>query len=190
MNLDPKSLVESLTTKRHKARQALGILLLILTVVVSAPQSASLFVVGTILAGIGIMIRLWGAGHLKKDKELAQDGPYAFVRHPLYVGNTLIITGYLAAAQIWWLVPIAIAFGLLYYPPAIRKEDSKLRKRFPEQWEAWGTKTHALIPKLQPEGELNIHNWSFSQSLRANGEPIIAAFLILGLVVMGSRIFG
>lgn len=188
MNLHPKNLLESITLKREKARQALGILLLLVAVGVSTPYLGGIYTIGAVLTVAGMLIRLWGAGHLKKDKELAQDGPYAFVRHPLYVGNTLIITGYLMAAQVWWLVPIAIAFGLLYYPPAIQKEDEKLRKRFPEQWETWGTRTYALIPKLNPEGRLNLSHWSFKQSLHANGEPIIAAFLILGLVIMGGRI--
>lgn len=187
-NLNPKSLLESLLFKRHKARQALGILLLIFTVAISSPYMIPLYNLGVIIAGAGIAVRLWGAGYLKKDKELAQDGPYAFVRHPLYVGNILIVTGYLAAAQIWWLVPLAIAFGLLYYPPAIRKEDAKLRSHFPQQWEGWGNKTHALIPRLKPAGRLNLSNWSFNQSLRANGEPLIAALLILGLIITGARI--
>ncbi|MBK1733781.1 hypothetical protein CKO15_00480 [Halorhodospira abdelmalekii] len=190
MNLDPKSLLDSVLHKRHKARQALGILLLIVIVVASTPFSIPLYLLGALLALLGIAVRLWGAGHLKKDQELARDGPYAFVRHPLYVGNMLIIIGFLLCAQAWWLVPVAIAFALLYYPPAIRKEDAKLRRRFPAEWEAWGHSTYALIPKLQPQAPLNLQHWSFQQSLRANGEPIIAALLLFGVVVMGGRLFG
>lgn len=188
MSLHPSSLLDSIVNKRHKARQALGVLLLICIVAISSPSWGSLYALGALVAVLGILARLWGAGHLKKDQELAQDGPYAFVRHPLYVGNTLIIAGYLMAAQAWWLVPLAIIFGILYYPPAINKEDAKLRRRFPEQWQTWGARTRALIPKLNPQGELNLGHWSFNQSLKANGEPIIAVFLLLGLVIMGTRL--
>lgn len=188
MNLHPKSLYNSVVHERHKARQALGILLLIVIVVVSAPTVGWLYALGAVIAGAGIVFRLWAAGYLSKDKELAQDGPYALVRHPLYVGNFLIIGGFLMAGQVLWLVPVALAFAILYYPPAIQKEDAKLRKKFPEQWEPWHAKTSALIPNLNPDRPLNVTSWSFRQSLQPNGEPIIATLLTIGLIIMGLRL--
>ncbi len=186
-NLNPKSLANSLFVKRHKARQALGILLLVLIAVVSEPTLPGLYIAGAVIGSAGIVFRLWAAGYLKKDKELAQDGPYALVRHPLYVGNALIFIGYLAAGQLLWMLPVAILFAAFYYPPAIRQEDAKLRKLFGEQWDRWYAETWALLPKW-PTRPLNITHWSFNQSLRANGEPVIAAALVLGLVVMGMRV--
>ncbi|MFP4147495.1 MAG: methyltransferase family protein [Halorhodospira sp.] len=188
MNLHPKSLYKSVVHERHKARQALGILLLVAIVALSAPTLGWLYAAGAVVAAAGITFRLWAAGYLVKDQELAQDGPYALVRHPLYVGNFLIITGFLLAGQVGWLLVIAIAFAILYYPPAIHREDAKLRKRFPEQWEPWYARTSALLPKLRPERPLNVTRWSFRQSLYANGEPIIAALLLLGLFLMGARL--
>ncbi len=188
MNLHPRSLVNSLVHERHKARQALGILLLIVITWLSAPTIGWLYALGVVVAGAGIAFRLWAAGYLSKDKELAQDGPYALVRHPLYVGNFLIIAGFLAAGQVWWLVLVAIIFAILYYPPAIQKEDAKLRKKFPEQWEPWYAKTSALIPNLRPDRPLNVSSWSFRQSLQPNGEPIIAVALTACLIIMGMRL--
>ncbi len=188
MNLHPRKLLESVVYKRHKARQALGILLLIAIVALSAPTHGGLLALGCAVAIAGIAFRLWAAGYLHKDQSLAQDGPYELVRHPLYVGNFLIIGGFLLAGQVWWLVPVAVVFAILYYPPAIAKEDAKLQRKFPDEWEPWAARTHALIPRLRPERPLNITQWSFRQSLRANGEPIIAAALILGLVIMGLRL--
>ena len=42
---------------------------------------------------IGLLLRGWAAGYLEKGKRLAQDGPYAFLRHPLYDGSFLIALG-------------------------------------------------------------------------------------------------
>lgn len=190
MDLHPKSLFNSLVHKRHKARQALGILLLIAIVALSAPSIGWAYTAGAAIAAAGIAFRLWAAGHLSKDQALAQDGPYALVRHPLYTGNFLIIAGFLLAGQVWWLVAVAVAFAILYYPPAIHREDAKLRQRFPEAWAPWHAETPALLPRLRPSRPLNATSWSFRQSLHANGEPVIAALLILGLVLMGLRLGG
>ncbi len=50
----------------------------------------------TILAGlvfviIGEAVRCWAAGHLKRKKELATSGPYAYVRDPLYFGRLFLL---------------------------------------------------------------------------------------------------
>ena len=36
---------------------------------------------------------IWAAGHLEKGREVTTSGPYAFTRHPLYLGSTLIGVG-------------------------------------------------------------------------------------------------
>ncbi len=163
-------------------------MLLIAIVLLSAPQAAWLYTLGAIVAASGVTFRLWAAGYLRKDDELAQDGPYALVRHPLYVGNFLIIGGYLLAAQVTWLIPAAVVFAILYYPPAIHKEDAKLRRKFPEQWASWATRAPALIPTATPSRPFHLTNWSFQQSLKANGEPIIAGLIALGMAAMGLRL--
>jgi hypothetical protein len=65
---------------------------------------------------------------------------------------------------------------LLFYPQAIRREDEKLHNLFKEDWERWRQQTPALLARLKrtykPGG-----SWSFWQSLRQNGEPVIALFL-------------
>ena len=48
---------------------------------------------GAIVAVIGEAIRIWAAGHLEKGREVTTSGPYAFTRHPLYVGSTIIGVG-------------------------------------------------------------------------------------------------
>ena len=35
----------------------------------------------------GLMIRAWSSGLIRKNKALAQDGPYSMVRNPLYLGS-------------------------------------------------------------------------------------------------------
>src|SRR4051812_44106105 len=35
----------------------------------------------------GLFVRSWAAGTLRKRRELATTGPYAWIRHPLYFGS-------------------------------------------------------------------------------------------------------
>lgn len=75
----------------------------------------------------------------------------------------------------------------LYYPPTIQYEDNKLHNLFGEDWERWSKVTKALIPSLKPFSATAVEkeekgSWSFSKSLRTNGEPIIVAYLVFWLV--------
>jgi protein-S-isoprenylcysteine O-methyltransferase Ste14 len=174
-------LLHDVQHRRERFRQALGIAFVIV-VAAAASTTQTLVLAGLPLVVIGVLIRLWASGHVKKDKELATDGPYAFVRHPLYVGNILIGLGFCIVSGRWWALPVFVLFLLLFYPPAIRQEDRKLSQLFPEAWAPWAAEVRALIPRLLPyRAGPSGGGWSFYQSLRQNGEPIIALFL-LGLV--------
>lgn len=165
---------------RERFRQFLGIAFVILVSAVGEPKEM-FFVAGVALVILGIAARLWASGHIKKNKVLATDGPYAYVRHPLYVGNLTLGCGFALASGLWWSLPLLIGILLAFYPPAIRREDEKLHRRFKEEWEQWRKGTRALIPRLTPYQPTQRGSWSFRQSLRHNGEPIIALFLLFWL---------
>lgn len=42
----------------------------------------------------GLLLRSWAAGVIEKQSVLAVTGPYALVRHPLYLGSFLIALGF------------------------------------------------------------------------------------------------
>ena len=168
---------------RERFRQFLGIAFIILVSVAGSPEQ-TVYLIGAVLVIVGSAIRLWASGHVKKNKVLATTGPYAFVRHPLYVGNLALLFGFALASGLWWAILLLIGFLLAFYPPAIRYEDAKLQRKFGEQWEQWRTKTRALIPRLTPYQPGQRGSWSFKQSLRQNGEPIIALFLLFCLYIL------
>jgi len=79
------------------------------------------------LTGLGMTIRLWASGFIVKDKQLATSGPYAFVRHPLYVGNLLIGLGFgLASGSVAALAVFGLIV-LLRNPGGGRKAPAPLR---------------------------------------------------------------
>lgn len=175
-NIGLRKLLHDIQHRRDRYRQFIGISFLFLVTAAGTPRM-SLYWPGLLAAVAGITVRLWASGHIKKDKALATDGPYLYVRHPLYVGNILLGIGFSLSSGLWWSFPLFVGILILFYPQAIKSEDEKLRQLFTEQWEAWRKKTWALIPRFQ-SGANPGGSWSFYQSLRQNGEPIIALILL------------
>jgi protein-S-isoprenylcysteine O-methyltransferase Ste14 len=172
---------------RESARQGIGILLVLLYTVTAQPLPLLAWI-GIPIAFVGMAFRLWASGHIIKNRELATEGPYAMVRHPLYTGNVLVVLGFAAANALWWAFPLAALFFWFYYPPAIEYEDRKLRELFEERWHAWAASVPALVPTFRNLDAALKGRWSFSTSARANGEVLIAVYLLVCMAVVVWRI--
>lgn len=171
----------------HEAsRQGIGILLVLLYTVTAQPLPSAV-AIGLPLALVGTLFRLYASGHIVKNRELATQGPYAMVRHPLYTGNILIVVGFALAASLWWTLPLAALFFWFYYPPAIDYEDRKLRETFGEQWEQWAAGVPALIPTFRNLAAARQGSWSLHKSTRGNGEILVALYLLTCMVVIMMR---
>lgn len=171
---------------RDSLRQGLGIALALFLSLLGDP-SLGLFGIGALLAAAGIATRLWASGHIRKNRRLATGGPYARVRHPLYVGNLLITIGFCVGSGRWWAYPLMLVFWLVFYPNAIGSEDANLERLFGDDWRSWREATPALIPKLRGRRPAADTRWSFAASWR-NGEPLIAAFLAACLAILLRRL--
>ena len=112
----------------------------------SAPDGVSL-AVGLPVAASGLALRAWAAGHLEKNVALAQSGPYARVRNPLYLGTLTAAAGLAIAARRWELAALfAAVFGLVYLP-VVELEEQHLRELFPE-FADYARRVPRLIPGL------------------------------------------
>ena len=168
----------------HEASRQWFAVLFVLLVSWLGDTNLTLLYAGAAVAAVGELIRMWASGHVKKNKELATDGPYAYARHPLYVGNILILVGYSVASNTWWSFLLMAFLLWFYYPPAISYEDKKLKNIFGEQWVEWSQNIHALIPTFRSNSGSASSDWSFKQSLMKNGEPVIAIYLLACLYLL------
>lgn len=180
-----KKLGHDFVHRRYRFRQFVGIIFLFVLTLLGRPSAWGeaaplLFWSGIGFAALGMLIRLWASGHVKKDKSLATTGPYSFVRHPLYVGNHLITLAFCLASGLWWSFPVWAVIAFLFYPGTIAHEDEVLHRLFGKSWEAWRAETRALIPRLTPYNRSEKGEWSLRQSWH-NGEPQIIAVLVLCL---------
>ena len=68
----------------------------------TAPHDLANFHDYRVLLGLGLVfsglaLRSWAAGTLHKRTQLATSGPYALVRHPLYIGSLFMMLGFCAS---------------------------------------------------------------------------------------------
>ena len=168
-------------------RQAVGILFLIILAVIGRPSWPRWFMTGTLLSIAGIAMRFWAGGYVKKDKELATTGPYAYVRNPLYVGNVLIALGFCILSGRAWSFLVFVVLYLWLYIPSIRKEERTLSKLFGDDFVRYKEHVSAMWPRLSPY-ETGPGGWAASQWMK-NGEHIVNAGLLIALAVLISRYF-
>jgi protein-S-isoprenylcysteine O-methyltransferase Ste14 len=75
-------------------------------------------------------------------------GMYSVVRHPLYLGNFLMMVGAISMIEVWWLTLVAVLAFLLYYERIIVAEEAFLANRFGTRYQEWAAVTPALIPAI------------------------------------------
>jgi len=104
------------------------------------------FIIGTVSVGLGVFVRAMASGHVRKNQQLAQSGPYAYVRNPLYLGSVVIALGFVVAARDLWIAVVLLLMLGLIYLPVIRSEEAYLRSRFP-QYESYARRVPRLLPR-------------------------------------------
>lgn len=175
------------------SRQSIGIILVSVFCFETSSNSiipyASNFAISLIL--LGLATRMYASGFVLKNKELSTTGPYAFVRHPLYTGNIMILIGLCLINGFFWSFVTAFIFLWFYYPTAIEYEDRKLKSLFPDTWEEWASITPALMPKMDLNGKifsrLDLRSWSLKKSLVANYEPVIVVYVLVWVFIVLQR---
>jgi protein-S-isoprenylcysteine O-methyltransferase Ste14 len=123
----------------------------------SAPSRMSL-AIGLPASILGLALRAWAAGHLEKNTTLADGGPYAYVRNPLYIGTLIAAAGLVIASRRWELGVFFTAVFLLIYLPVVELEEQHLRDLFPE-YDGYSKRVPKLIPR-PGEGNAKRFRWA------------------------------
>ena len=99
---------------------------------------------------VGLLIRAWSTGHIRKAEHLAVSGPYAYTRNPLYVGSFVIGVGFSIAAGVWWLALLFCALFIGIYLPVMRVEAEDMRRIFGADFEEYQQSVPLFVPRLTP----------------------------------------
>jgi protein-S-isoprenylcysteine O-methyltransferase Ste14 len=117
-------------------------------------HSPVLGAVGAVVFVMGIALAIWARVQLgrnwgmpmtqKAEPELVTDGPYRFVRHPIYSGLLAGVLGTALATNLIGLIIVAVLGGYFYYSASV--EEKNLTATFPTAYPAYRTSTKMLIP--------------------------------------------
>ena len=119
-----------------RRRVALGGLTAIAALVLARPTWSSWYA-GLAVAVIGEGIRVWAAGHLEKSREVTTSGPYRWMRHPLYVGSSILALGIVIAARSYVVGGLAVLYLGTTITAAIRSEEAFLRRTFGDAYDRY-----------------------------------------------------
>jgi len=141
-----------------RLRVASGFLLVLAFAWFSLPDFRSL-ACGLPVSLLGLLLRGWATGHLEKNIRLAESGPYAYLRNPLYVGTLLVAAGLVIASRRWLLAALFAAVFVLIYLPVIELEEQHLRALFPDFAE-YSQRVRSLWPTFRPAKSAGRFQWS------------------------------
>lgn len=135
-------------------RVPLGFVCAAVFIVLARPDKRSLAIGGAV-AVVGLGIRAWASGHIRKNARLAVSGPYAHTRNPLYLGSFILGLGFTLAASSSLLLLLILGglFASLFlgiYWPVMRVEASTLVEMFGEEYKRYAAAVPLLLPRLTP----------------------------------------
>lgn len=131
----------------QRLRVAAGYILAVLFLVFCRPVWPTL-AAGIFIAVIGLLIRAWACGHLRKRPELDTSGPYGYTRNPLYFGSFLITIGFGVASGVWWLAVVSVILFLGIYLPVMNVERAELERVIGDEYREYARNVPSFVPRL------------------------------------------
>jgi protein-S-isoprenylcysteine O-methyltransferase Ste14 len=160
-------------------RVPLGFLCGALFILMARPGAITLAIGGAV-AILGLLLRAWSAGHIRKNAALAISGPYAYTRNPLYLGSFILGLGFsIASAQPLLFILFAALF-LGIYLPVMRVEAQTLTEIFGDDYRRYALAVPLFLPQLWPYRNEAASQTRFDASLYLRYREYRAA---LGLLI-------
>ena len=122
-------------------------------------NSSRFLALGTLSVALGALIRSWAESYLHSSvvhdaalhgEQLVADGPYRYVRNPLYLGNLLLAVGIGMLASRSGFLMISIGMWLFVYRLILREETTLLHSQG-ERYRRYLATVPRLLPSLVPQ---------------------------------------
>ncbi len=154
-----------------------------------AHPTGGLLLSGLTVSLLGLAVRAWSAGHIRKDEALATGGPYAYTRNPLYLGSLLIGVGVLVAGGQLLFAAIFAVFYVGLYGATVREESRFLEERFGAAYRTYAEAVPAILPRPSPYrgGESAPSEFTWAR-YRANREWEAALGVTAGFALLAAKL--
>ncbi len=121
-------------------------------------QYHAIFALAALFCMANAALRTWGTAYLNPEvmvdmrlhtSRLVADGPYRYVRNPLYFGNILLAIGFgMMASRVGFFILVA---GMIVFDyRLILREEAGIRASQGESYRAYCTAVPRLLPSLRP----------------------------------------
>lgn len=180
-----------------KYRSYTPLLPLIPMILYARPTIATLLI-GAVFVIIGELFRFWGVAYAGSETRttdrvggtyLVTQGPFAYVRNPLYVGNILMYFGIAVMSNS--LFPYLQIFALVYftfqYYYIILEEEGYLKEKFKEKYDDYFAKVSRFFPKFSPydnskQSGLKLNLKSAYESEKRTFQAVFVSSLIIVVI--------
>jgi protein-S-isoprenylcysteine O-methyltransferase Ste14 len=149
--------------------------------------------VGILLFAVGWSVRIWAQRHLgyrlQRVMTLTRCGPHAHVRNPIYLANTAMALGAVAATGSLVLLPITLVWVMGVYAVTVRHEEAALVRRYGEPYRRYLTEVRRWRPSWSRSGPACEHRALYDAVYAELHTPLImgpAALKTLNLLSLAA----
>lgn len=167
----------------QRIRVPVGLLFSLVYLYLAQP-SRGWFIAGISLAWLGVALRVWAAGYLRKWHRLAVDGPYRWTRNPLYLGSFLIGTGFTLAGTRPFLMIVFLVLFIIIYKPVMTREEEELEQAYGATFAEYRRRVPLFWPlgcRWRPTSEKVCFSWE--QVVRNREYQAVLGGIVLTLLV-------
>jgi hypothetical protein len=138
--------------------------------------------IGGVCVSFGLALRVWASGLLDKGGALCVDGPYRYVRHPLYLGSVLAAVGFAVMMDVIWGWVVVLPLFAMLYTSQVFIEERHLRAAYGDAYADFAARVPMLIPWRGRAGRGAGRPWTLAQALQ-NREHYHVIFTLIIVIL-------
>ena len=182
-----------------KYRSYTPIPLILVALVIARPTWLS-FMLGSISVFIGEMIRFCGVAYAGSatrttaragGERLITDGPFGYVRNPLYLGNFFLSFGFMLMCWPWmpWMCIIFLILFGIQYGCIVLLEEEYLSNQFGEQYDDYRKNVRKWVPCIRAYKGREQCSPNFSKALKSERNTFQAIITVCVLILLRWHVF-
>lgn len=123
------------------------------------------FYPGLAVSFVGACLQWWCFACLKKQKVLAFNGPYGFVRNPMYLARYLLVAGAVVMTGNFWILGTLTVIYYFYMVNRVSREEKTLAGIFGADYDNYCRDIPRFLPSFRkhPNGKAAYFSWSTFQ---------------------------